>query len=132
MRAVPAGIEPYLREPEQVTASTSVVLQGLIEGKWLNRFLGHLDVWQPASLGNNLLAAGPGILTTLGALEDGAAGEVEVVYTCERNGQQTRTQRTTLADLRGQNILALVREVLTVCRDAGEQAGNSASAATHG
>ena len=116
----PDGIEPYLRDPEQVTASTSVVLQGLIEGKWLNRFLGHLDVWQPASLGNNLLAAGPGVLTTLGALDDGAAGEVEIVYTCERNGQQTRTQRTTLADLRGQNILALVREVLTVCREAGE------------
>lgn len=116
----PEGIEPYLHDPEHVTASTPVALQGLIEGKWLNRFLGHLDVWQPASVGNNLLAAGPGILTTLGALDDGAAGEVGIVYTCERNGQQARTQRTTLADLRGQNILALVREVLTVCREAGE------------
>ena len=117
----PEGIEPYLRDPEQVTASTPVALQGLIEGKWLNRFLGHLDVWRPASIGNNLLAAGPGIQTTLGALDDGASGEVEITYTYHRDAQAlVRTQRTRLADLRGQNILALVREVLTVCREAGE------------
>ena len=40
----PDGIEPYLREPDRVVPSTPVTLQGLIEGKWLNRFLGHLDV----------------------------------------------------------------------------------------
>jgi hypothetical protein len=117
----PEGIDRYLRDPQQVTASTPVVLQGLIEGKWLNRFLYGFDVWQPASVGNNLLAEGAGIQTALGALEDGAAGEVEIAYPYERDGQpRTRTQRTTLADLRGQNVLALVREVLLVCRDTGE------------
>jgi len=116
----PDGIERYLREPDQVTASTPVAMQGLIEGKWVNRFLGHLDEWRPASMGNNLLAAGPGIHTTLGEIEDGAAGNVEIAYPCERDRNEIRTQRTDLADLRGQNILALVREVLQVCRDAGD------------
>jgi hypothetical protein len=117
----PDGIEPYLRDPDRVTASTPVVLQGLIEGKWLNRFPGHLDAWQPASMGNNLLAAGPGIRTTLGALEDGPPGEVEITYTYLREGQpKVRGQRARLEDLRGQNILSLVREVLRVCRAAGE------------
>ncbi len=116
----PDGIERYLREPDKVTASTPVAMQGLIEGKWVNRFLGHLDEWRPASMANNLLAAGPGIHTTLGEIEDGAAGNVEIAYPCERDRSEVRTQRTGLADLRGQNILALVREVLRVCRDAGE------------
>jgi hypothetical protein len=93
----------------RVDASTPVRLQGLIEGKWMNRLLGTKR-WQPASIANNLLAAGPGIETTLGAIEDGAAtGSVEISYESER-GQ--RTQRTMLADLRGHNVLALVQEVL--------------------
>ncbi len=40
-------------------------MQGMLEGKWLNRLLGT-RAWQPASIGNNLLAAGPGIATTVG------------------------------------------------------------------
>ena len=34
-------------------------MQGMIEGKWLNR-IGEDLAWKPASLGNNLLAQGPG------------------------------------------------------------------------
>ena len=72
-------------------------------------------------MGNNLLAAGPGIPTTLGALEDDSPGEVEINYSYRREGQpQLRAQRTRVTDLRGQNVLALVREVLSVCREDGE------------
>ena len=46
-------------------------MQGMIEGKWLNRIGGDL-AWKPASLGNNLLAQGPGIAGTLARLEDAA------------------------------------------------------------
>jgi len=35
-------------------------------------------------MGNNLLAAGPGIPTTLGALEGDSSGEVEITYTYGR------------------------------------------------
>ena len=41
------------------SAETPIVLQGLIEGKWMNRLLGT-HAWQPASIGNNVLAVGPG------------------------------------------------------------------------
>jgi hypothetical protein len=43
-------------------------------------------------------AFGAGIPTTLGALDDGAGGEVEIIYACERNDQQRRTQRASLAE----------------------------------
>src|SRR5579864_6454949 len=42
-------------DPQHVNLTTPVVLQGLIEGKWINRLGGSLE-WRPASIGNNLLA----------------------------------------------------------------------------
>lgn len=115
----PGGAAPHVAEPERLAADTPVILQGLIEGKWLNRLLGT-TAWAPATLGNNLLAAGPGIPTTLGAIEAGASGEVRVEY-AYRNGdvQRIRSQSATLADLRGQNVLELVRAVLRHCRQTG-------------
>jgi len=82
-------------DPAQIDASTPVVLQGLIEGKWLNRLRDTL-AWQPASVGNNLLAEGPGIQTTLGALEAGEQGEVVVSYRYGEGGHE-RIQRGALA-----------------------------------
>jgi hypothetical protein len=121
----PDGMRPYLEAPERVDPATPVVLQGLIEGKWPNRMLAQLGRWRVGSLGNNLLAEGPGIPTSIGAIEGaGVRGEVEVAYRYPRGGpagpEQTRVQRTTLADLRHQNLLGLVREVLRVCRERGE------------
>jgi len=113
----PAASGEIYDHPEQLNLATPVVLQGLIEGKWLNRLSGTLE-WRPASLGNNLLADGPGIVTTLGAIEASEQGEVLVSYQYAHDNQAvTRTQRSTLPDLRGQNILELVRAVLAYGRD---------------
>src|SRR5258708_20911361 len=71
----PTDSMTYFDNPQQVDLATPVVLQGLIEGKWLNRLSRTLE-WRPASIGNNLLAEGAGIVTTLGAIEAGAQGEV--------------------------------------------------------
>lgn len=98
-----------------LNAATPIVLQGLIEGKWMNRLLGT-RAWQPASLGNNLLAAGHGIHTTMGALEREGAGEIRVEY--RRADLRTQVYTSTLADLRGQNVLGLVRDVLAACGSA--------------
>jgi hypothetical protein len=103
--------------PDWVDLSTAVTLQGLIEGKWMNRLLGTKR-WQPASIANNLLAEGPGIATTLGALEAGAAGTVEIAY--ESVGAGPRRHVSTAADLRGHNVLGLVRDVLSFCRRTGD------------
>jgi hypothetical protein len=118
----PDGTRPHLDAPDRVDPATPVVMQGLIEGKWANRMLAQFGRWRVGSLGNNLLAVGPGIPTTIGAIEGaGVRGEVEVSYRYPRGGQdQTRVQRSTLADLRGQNLLRLVQEVLRFCRDRGE------------
>lgn len=114
-------LQPGIAGPESFNLTTPIVLQGLIEGKWLNRLLGTSE-WFPASIGNNLLAAGPGIATTLAAVEAGIRGDVTVSYTYERDGQeQQRTQQTSLADLRGQNMLGLVRAVLSYCRETQQQ-----------
>jgi hypothetical protein len=117
----PDGAARYIDDPDRVDLATPVTLQGLIEGKWLNRLLGT-TAWRAATLGNNLLAAGPGIATTLGAIEAGASGEIRVEYKCLRDGAQaTQVQKATLADLRGQNILGLVRAVLQFCRKTAQQ-----------
>src|SRR3954466_3830803 len=79
--------------PRLAGAETPVVLQGLIEGKWMNRLLGT-NAWQPASIGNNVLAAGPGIRTTLGALEDDLGGEARIVYASAGRGSQELVTRT--------------------------------------
>jgi len=98
-----------------LNAAMPIVLQGLVEGKWMNRLLGT-RAWQPASLGNNLLAAGPGIHTTMGALEREGMGEVRIEY--RRADLRTQIYSSSLADLRGQNVLGLVRDVLGACGSA--------------
>ena len=113
----PEGIDRYLADADLVDRATPIVLQGLIEGKWMNRLLGTRE-WQPASIGNNVLAEGPGISTTVGALEREAAGATRVHYELEGGGKQVYV--TSIADLRGQNVLGLLRDVLRACREDGE------------
>ena len=110
----PGETDPFLADPDALTGSTPIVMQGMIEGKWLNRFGQDLE-WKPASLGNNVLAQGPGIPGTLASLEDGGMqGEIRVQYTC-RAGRQTYT--AALGNLRGHNLLGLVRSVFGHCRE---------------
>ena len=110
----PDDMAAVLANPDALTESTPIIMQGMIEGKWLNR-LGQDLSWKPASLGNNLLAQGPGITGTLASLEDGGMqGEIRVHYTCPA-GSQTLT--AALGDLRGQNLLGLARSVFGHCRE---------------
>jgi hypothetical protein len=95
--------------PDEVTAETEVAVQGLLEGKWLNRLLGTRS-WQAASIGNNLLAKGPGIRTTVGALPE-TAGWVRVRFP---GGEHL----SSLADLRRHNIRGLLADVLAAEPDA--------------
>jgi hypothetical protein len=107
-------LEDPLSEPDD---ATPIVLQGLIEGKWMNRLLGT-KAWQPASIANNVLAAGAGISTTLGGL-DTLAGETRLTY---RLGDgRTQEHVTTVADLRGENVPELVREVVRLCAGRSER-----------
>ena len=114
------GMARYLAQPDLVAEGTRVVLQGLIEGKWFNRLL-DTEAWQPASLGNNLIAAGPGISTTVGELERGARGSTRVTYRYERDGaERTQTHTTAAADIRGHDVTGLLRAVLRACRELGQ------------
>jgi hypothetical protein len=112
----PDGTDAFTADPDALTASTPVVIQGMIEGKWLNR-IGHDLTFKPASMGNNVLAAGPGIPGTLADLEDGQLqGEIRVQYPCWA-GRQVHT--ADLSDLRGHNVLGLARAVFGYCREHG-------------
>ncbi|HEX4517954.1 MAG TPA: hypothetical protein VH063_00095 [Gaiellaceae bacterium] len=102
--------------PAEVDPSTPVVVQGLAEGKWLNRLLGTRE-WQPASLGNNMLAEGPGIRSSLGALELGRPGTVRLSY--ERADGGIQEHSSPLEAIRGNHMLGLVREVLRVASENG-------------
>lgn len=108
----PEGIERYLHEPRLVDAATEITVQGMIEGKWMNRLLGT-TAWRPASMGNSLIAAGPGLATSVGALEWGEGGSMRLWYRMADGA--LRTQQASVADLRGHNAVGLIREVLRVC-----------------
>ena len=98
-------------DPGAVTDSTPIVLQGLIEGKWMNRLLGT-RAWQPASIGNNVLGEGPGVATTVGALDSGLGGETRIDYALADG--TPRVHRTSASDLSGENVADLIRDVLRV------------------
>ena len=102
--------------PAEVDPSTPVVMHGLGEGKWLNRLLGT-RAWQPASIGNNVLTAGSGIPTSLGALELGRPGTVRLSYERADGGMQEHS--SPLEAVSGNHVLDLVREVLRVTAGAG-------------
>jgi hypothetical protein len=105
---------PFIDGTRALTESTPIVLQGMIEGKWLNRFDENLT-WKPASLNNNLLAEGPGIPGTLGDLEAGKMeGKIHVEY-ASRAGRHTQT--ASVSDLLGHNMFDLVRSVFDHCRE---------------
>ena len=108
----PDGIERYLRDPGLVDAATEITVQGMIEGKWMNRLLGT-TAWRPASIGNSLIAAGVGLATSVGALEWGEGGSMRLSY--RTAGGTLRTQQASVADLRGHNAVGLIREVLRAC-----------------
>jgi hypothetical protein len=58
----------------------------------------------------------------LGDLDTGAAqGEAVVTYYLAGQPHDSKTHRTTLADLRGHNILELVRAVLQHCQTTSEE-----------
>ena len=108
----PEGIERYLADPGLVDAATEITVQGMIEGKWMNRLLGT-TAWRPASLGNNVIAAGPGLVTSVGALDWGEGGSMRLSY--RSAGGALRTHEASVADLRGHNAVGLIREVLRAC-----------------
>lgn len=112
----PDGAERYLRDPGLVDTATEITLQGMIEGKWMNRLLGT-RAWRPASIGNSLIAAGPGFRTSLGALEWGEGGSMRLSYRSADGA--LRTHEASVADLRGHNTLGLVRDVLRACASEG-------------
>lgn len=112
----PEGIDSYLAEPRLVDAATEITVQGMIEGKWMNRLLGT-TAWRPASLGNNLIASGPGLPMSVGALDWGEGGSMRLSYRTARGVLQTH--EATIADLRGHNALGLIREVLRACAREG-------------
>jgi hypothetical protein len=112
----PDGIERYLAEPRLVDAATEITVQGMIEGKWMNRLLGT-TAWQPASIGNSLIAAGPGLATSVGALDWGEGGSMRLSYRTAAGA--LRTQQASVAELRGHNAIGLIREVLRACARSG-------------
>jgi hypothetical protein len=114
----PGGIERYLADPGLVDAATEITVQGMIEGKWMNRLLGT-TAWRPASLGNNVIAAGPGLSTSVGALEWGEGGSMRLSYRAA--GGVLRTHEASIADLRDHNAVGLIRDVLRVT--AGDGSG---------
>jgi hypothetical protein len=112
------GSERFLADPEALTNETPVVVQGLIEGKWMNRLLGT-RAWGPASLGNNVLAAGAGIATTVGALDGEARGEARVEYRTAAGTTQAYVAR--LEELRGHNVGGLLVEAFRACARSGDR-----------
>ncbi|GAA3936759.1 hypothetical protein [Litoribacillus peritrichatus] len=95
----------------EIDLDTPVKLQGMIDGKYFAEFLENQTHWLPASIGNNLIASGPGIETTLRAILAGDVNAtIELSYEDKWGLQQTFTSNSlSLAEL---PLLALVNGVL--------------------
>lgn len=94
-----------------VTTSTPVKLQGMMDGKYFSAFLENQTNWIPASIGNNLIASGPGIETTLGDLITGNIAASIDIYYQDKSGKDRffTSDSTSLANLQ---IIELINGVL--------------------
>ena len=110
------GIDQFVADPGLVDAATEITVQGMIEGKWMNRLLGT-TAWRPASLGNNLIAAGPGMPMTVGALDWGEGGSIRLSY--RRATGELHAHEAWIGNLRGHNAIGLIREVLRASAGGG-------------
>jgi hypothetical protein len=99
--------------------ATPCVLQGMIEGTWLGELARAGDVaWSAAAGGNNVVARGRGIATTLGALATGDEGLAQAratVYVPMAAGGG-RAPSVTGADLARVPVVETVRAVQQWCR----------------
>lgn len=95
----------------EIDLDTPVKLQGMIDGKYFAEFLENQTHWLPASIGNNLIASGPGIETTLRAILAGDVNAtIELSYEDKWGLQQRFTSNSlSLAEL---PLLELVNGVL--------------------
>ncbi len=93
--------------------TTEVILQGMIDTKYFAQFLQNQLLWLPASVGNNLIASGPGINTTLGALQ---RGEVEAQIKLDYQDKYFRTQKfnSNSLSISGLPVVDLVNGALAI------------------
>jgi len=115
-----------LRSLSSITADTPCVLQGMAEGRWLEP-LAEADTprWATVTRGNNLLARGKGIPTTIGAIqrhEHEVAAARSILHIPLANGE-TRTRVLNGGNLADLPLLEIVREVQDFARAHTERAG---------
>ncbi len=92
---------------------TKVILQGVIDTKFFSEFLKDQTLWLPASIGNNLIASGEGIETTLGALK---RGEIDAVINVRYQDVEGRDQEfsSNSQSLENLPLIELVNGVLNI------------------
>jgi len=94
-----------------ILLSTPVTLQGMLDGKYFSEFAQNQNEWFSASLGNNLIAAGPGIQTTISnILAGGLSAHIEAFYEDELGRDQYFTSSS--ESLKNLPVLELVNGVL--------------------
>jgi len=94
-----------------ISLNTPVILQGMLDGKYFSEFSQNQSEWFSASLGNNLIAAGPGIPTTISnILLGGLNAHIDAYYKDDFGRDQFFTSSSeSLKDL---PVLELVNGVL--------------------
>ncbi len=95
----------------RIDSDTPVILQGMVDGKYFAQFKQDQTHWLPASLGNNLIASGTGISTTIAELSQGGLhAQIEVGYVDAAGKPQIFTSNSD--SLTGLPLLNLVNGVL--------------------
>lgn len=111
---------------DEIAPETPCILQGMIEGKWIAHLAqeGEVD-WAPATIGNNLLARGRGIQTTLGGISHGDDGisRATVMVNFPMASGENQVHHAYGADLAKLPILPIVQAVWRWCRENPEQGG---------
>jgi len=96
---------------ELVDEDTEIVLQGMIDAKYFSEFQNSSSHWIPASIGNNVVAAGSGIKTTIGALLRGEVSALSSIEFKDRWGRKKTyySKSESIADL---PLIELLNEVI--------------------
>lgn len=96
---------------DYVDENTEVILQGMSDTKYFSEFQNSSSHWVPASVGNNVVAQGQGIKTTIGAL---LAGEVDATVTIEFKDRwgRKRTYYSKSTSIAEMPVIELINEVI--------------------
>lgn len=99
-----------------VDENTLVTLQGMTDGKYFYEFMQDTQFWLPASIGNNVIAKGDGLLVSLGDLQQGRINASIDIRYIDANGNEKR-YRSSSQSISELPLVPLINQIIQTHSD---------------